>query len=63
MHKPWENKSGCKDPTAYEAIENLEEEEKRVAQFIRSVKTLAKLSGFEIANYITVKVTKTGHTY
>jgi hypothetical protein len=63
MPKPWENKSGCKDPTAYEAIKNLEEESKRVSDFIRAVKILAGLCGFEIVSYIKIKVNKTGRTY
>lgn len=63
MSKPWENKSGCKDPTAYEAIKNIEEEEQKVSDFIRAVKTLARLCGLEIVGWITVKIKKTGRTY
>ena len=63
LPKPWENNSGCKDPTAYEAIQNLEEEGKRVSDFIHAVKILARLCGFEITSWINIKVTKTGRTY
>lgn len=48
MAKPWENNSGCNDFTAYRALKAVEEEEQRVADFIRSIKTLARLSGLEI---------------
>ena len=63
LHKPLENNSGCKDPTAYEAIQNLEEEGKRVSDFIHEVKILARLCGFEITSWINIKVTKSGRTY
>lgn len=63
MPKPWENKSGCKDPTAYEAINNIEEEEQRVSDFIKAIKILARLCGLEITSWISIKVKKSGRTY
>ena len=63
MPKPWENKYGCKDPTAYEAINNIEEEEQRVADFIKAIKILARLCGMEITSWISIKVKKSGRTY
>lgn len=63
MAKPWENNSGCNDFTAYRALKAVEEEEQRVADFIRSIKTLARLSGLEITNWVQITVKKTGRTY
>lgn len=60
--KPWENKSGCKDPTAFKALYNTEEQ-KRVSQFIEAVRDLAELSGFEIINWVKIRVKKTGNEY
>ena len=63
MAKPWENNSGCKDFTAYRALKAVEEEKQKVADFIRSIKTLARLSGLEITNWVKIPVKKTGNTY
>lgn len=63
MSKPWENKSGAKDPTAYAVLKATEDEEQRVSDFIKSVKTMARLCGFEIESWITVRVKKTGRVY
>lgn len=63
MAKPWENNSGCNDFTAYRALKAVEEVEQRVADFIRSIKTLARLSGLEITNWVQITVKKTGNTY
>lgn len=56
------NKSGCKDPTAFKALYNPEEQ-KRVSQFIDAVHDLAELSGFEITNWVKIRVKKTGNEY
>lgn len=56
------NKSGCPDPTAFKALYNPEEQ-KRVSQFIEAVHDLAELSGFEIINWVKIRVKKTGNEY
>ena len=33
-NKPWQNKSGCPDPTAYEGEKAITEEEQRVAELV-----------------------------
>lgn len=48
MAKPWENKSGCKDPTAFQATKNISEEEQRVADLVWVIKAIARWAGFEI---------------
>lgn len=62
MPKPWENKSGCPDPTAYAAMKPTEEE-MRVSDFVKAIKILARLAGFEILNWIEIRVKRTGNTY
>jgi hypothetical protein len=63
LPKPWENKSGAKDPTAYAVLKVAEDEEQRVSDFVKSVKTMARLCGFEIDGWITVRVKKSGRVY
>lgn len=63
MQKPWENNSGCKDPTAYHAIKTITEEEQRVADLVWIIKTIARWSGFEVINRIEFRERKSGRTY
>lgn len=63
MQKPWENNSGCKDPTAYTAIKAITEEEQRVADLVWIFKTMARWAGFEITNRIEFRERKSGRTY
>lgn len=63
MPKPWENSSGCKDPTAYAAMKPEEEEEQRVSDFIKAIRIIAGLCGLEIISWVKVRVKKTGRIY
>lgn len=63
MPKPWENKSGCKDPTAYEALKPMEEEAQRVNDFVKAIRILAGLCGFEIISWVKIRAKKTGRIY
>ena len=62
MPKPWENNSGCKDPTAYAAIKPTEEEQ-RVSDFVKAIRILAGLCGFEIISWVKIRVKKTNRIY
>lgn len=62
MPKPYQNKSGCNDPTAYNAI-YPKDEPKRVSMFVDAVRNLAELCGFEIICWIKIRVKKTGNEY
>lgn len=57
------NDSHCKDLTAYEAIENISTEEKRVAELIRVLKYIVNVSGFEVIGRIGLRNRKTGRKY
>lgn len=62
MPNPRLNKSGCKDPTAYNAL-YPSEESKRVSMFMDAIRALATLCGFEILNWVRIRVKKTGNEY
>lgn len=56
------NASGCKDLTAYQALNNIESEE-RFKQFLKEVFKLSERYGFHIENRIEVTDRKTGNTW
>lgn len=62
MANPRLNKSGCKDPTAYNALYPRDETQ-RVSMFMDAMRALATLCGFEIINWVKIRVKKTGNEY
>lgn len=62
MPKPWENKSGCKDPTAYAATRPTEEEI-QVTKLVKAIKAVSELFGFEIINRVEFRSRNTGKHY
>ena len=62
MPKPYQNKSGCNDFTAFHAT-RPSDEATRVSTFVECVRLLAGLCGFEIINWIQIRVKKTGKVY
>lgn len=63
MPKPWENKSGCKDPTAYKGNTEISREEQRVSELVHVLKYIVKLAGFELVDRIALRDRKSGRTY
>ena len=54
------NGSGYYDPTAYKAMKNLTEEEKRVNKVIKTIQAVAHLAGFDIEGRIVLIDNKSG---
>ena len=70
--KPWLNDSGCPDPTAYEAMKRIQNEERRHIQtdlnshsrlVITTIKNILDLSGFELVDRIQIRHKKTGKIF
>lgn len=61
--KPWENNSGCKDPTAYAATKPISDEEQRVTELVKVLKTIIRWSGFDLINRIELRDRRSGRTY
>lgn len=60
------NASGYYDPTAYEAIKNMQRDEateERIKKFMSTVNYIANLAGFHIENRIELKDKKTGRIW
>lgn len=64
---PRNNSEGYPNPTAYEAIRNVMQEEyqktKSVTELVAVIKYIADKAGFEISNRITFRDKKTGLEY
>ena len=67
MNKTFYNASGCKDPTAGEAIGKVAKEENLMSQKAKDTVSLCKhfieLKGFELIGRIKIQDRKTGKEY
>ena len=59
---PYFNKSGCADPTAYEAMRSVQHDEavRRVNQLIKELKNTISERGFVLLNRIELKDIESG---
>lgn len=55
MNKEKYNASGCADPTAFEAIKNVEKDRQRVTKLINNIFYICDLAGFSIEGRIVLK--------
>lgn len=62
MAKEWQNKEGYADPTAYQAIKNVERE-KRIRELVTVLKWISNVAGFEIVERIHFRDKKNGKIY
>lgn len=68
--KPWLNNSGCPDPTAYEALKHIQNEERKsnhvdsnAHMVVTTIKNVLDLAGFEMLGRIQIRHKKTGKIY
>lgn len=67
--KPWLNDSGCPDPTAYAAMQNIRKEERNqptdenARLVVTTIKNILDLSGFELIGRIQIRHKKSGKIY
>ena len=61
--KRWENKSGCKDPTAYSVEKTILEDEQRKDELIWVIKKIIRWAGFELMNRIELRDRKSGRIF
>lgn len=57
------NAEGYSDPTAYEALRNIEMEEDRFRKLLDMIFTLCELSDFHIEERIIIKDKRTGRIW
>lgn len=67
MNKPWKNKEGYADPTAYDGLKPIireeDEHQKRLNTLIFVLKYIIRLAGFELLNRIELKDKRNGREY
>lgn len=65
--KPWENGEGYPDPTAYDALKVLSEQQnqdrQRISAVIHTVRCVLDLAGFELINRMELQDKRTGRVY
>ena len=57
------NPEGYRDQTAYDAIKNVMEEEEKVSTLIKTIKSILRLSGFELIRRIEIRSLRSGREY
>ena len=55
MPKPWQNSSGCNDPTAYAATKPLTAEELRMTERVKVLKLIIRWAGFDLMGRIELR--------
>lgn len=57
------NASGCKDPTAYEAIRRVDSDRERFEKVLATIFNVCDLADFHIEGRITIRDKRTGEIY
>ena len=57
------NASGYSDPTAYQAIKNIENEDDKFHKLLDTILNICELSGFHLEERIVLKDKNTGKVY
>ena len=57
------NASGYSDPTAYQAIKNIENEDDKFHKLLDTIFNICELSGFHLEERIVLKDKNTGKVY
>ena len=62
-NNPRKNSRGYSDPTVFEALRNIELEEKRFHKLLHAIFHLCELAGFKIYGRIVLIDKKSGHVW
>lgn len=57
------NAEGYPDPTAYNAIKNIEDEAEKVSTLNHVIRAILRLAGFELIRRIEIRSLKSGREY
>lgn len=61
--KPWENKSGVSDPTAYAGTRRITQEERELRKLVRAINAMAEAMGYRVTNRIEFQHIRTEKMY
>jgi hypothetical protein len=62
-HNDLYNPEGYRDQTAYDAIRNITEEEEKVAIIINIIKSMLRITGFELIRRVEIRSIRSGREY
>lgn len=57
------NPEGYRDPTAYDAIRNITDEDEKVSILIGIIKSMLRICGFELIRRVEIRSLKSGREY
>lgn len=57
------NPEGYRDPTAYDAIRNITDEDEKVAILIGIIKSMLRICGFELIRRVEIRSLRSGREY
>ena len=60
---PRKNASGCSDLTAYNAIQNVDEEEEEFKKLLRTLRYICNVAGFEFDGRVCIRNKESGRVY
>ena len=60
---PRKNASGCSDLTAYNAIQNIDEEEEEFKKLLRTLRYICNVAGFEFDGLVCIRNKESGRVY
>lgn len=61
--KPWQNRSGMNDPTAYQGTRSITREERELKKLVRAIHAMAEAMGYRVINRIEFQQIKTEKMY
>ena len=60
---PRKNASGCSDLTAYNAIQNIDEEEEEFKKLFRTLRYICNVAGFEFDGRVCIRNKESGRVW
>lgn len=60
---PRKNASGCSDLTAYNAVQNIDEEEEEFKKLLRTLRYICNVAGFEFDGRVCIRNKESGRVY
>ena len=57
------NASGCSDPTAYQAMKNIDDEEEAFKKLFRTLRYICNVAGFEFEGRVVIRLKESRRVY
>ena len=60
---PRKNASGCSDPTAYQAMKNIDDKEEAFKKLFRTLRYICNVAGFEFEGRVVIRHKESRRVY